>query len=195
MEVFARKGYHASTISDIIAIAGVARGTFYLYFKSKRAIFSRLLADLFAELEGKVHRLDERRSAQENLDLLRANIREVMGYLLERPALLRILLWEAVGLDSEFDSQLGAFYRRLTDLIQRSLRLGIAMGLLRKLEPGVVSLSVLGSIREVLFRVSLGERLPGLDALVDEILRFIVHGLFVPQVAASLESAGLGGAP
>ncbi|ANS76750.1 TetR family transcriptional regulator [Paenibacillus yonginensis] len=35
---FAKDGYHATKISDIVAEVGVAQGTFYWYFKSKEAI-------------------------------------------------------------------------------------------------------------------------------------------------------------
>ena len=38
-QVFAQHGYHSTSIDDLIDAAGVARGTFYLYFESKRAIF------------------------------------------------------------------------------------------------------------------------------------------------------------
>mgnify|MGYP003870453613 CR=1 FL=1 len=194
MEVFARNGYHASTISDIIAKARVARGTFYLHFRSKRELFTRLLVGLFDELETLVQRLDERRTPQENLALLRANIRGVMAFLADRPALLRILLWQAAGSDSEFDSRLSEFYRRLTERVRRSLHLGVEMGLLRSMDVEVASLGVLGAIKEVLYRVSLGEKLPAIEPLVDEVMRFIVHGLFVPGVAASLDSIWTGGA-
>ena len=44
--VFARKGYEAATVSEIVAEAGVAQGTFYLYFPSKRAAVVQL-ADEF----------------------------------------------------------------------------------------------------------------------------------------------------
>lgn len=44
--VFARRGYRRAGISDIIARAGVARGTFYLYFDSKEHVFLAL-ADAF----------------------------------------------------------------------------------------------------------------------------------------------------
>lgn len=37
--VFARKGYWSASIADIIHTAGVARGTFYLYFPSKLDVF------------------------------------------------------------------------------------------------------------------------------------------------------------
>src|ERR1700712_1327200 len=36
--LFARRGYHETTIQDILDGAGIARGTFYLHFDSKRAI-------------------------------------------------------------------------------------------------------------------------------------------------------------
>src|SRR5438552_1828440 len=46
--LFAERGYHNTSISEIIAACRIARGTFYLYFESKRAIFDELLDDLFA---------------------------------------------------------------------------------------------------------------------------------------------------
>jgi len=36
--VFGDKGYESATISDIVKRAGVAQGTFYLYFDSKKAV-------------------------------------------------------------------------------------------------------------------------------------------------------------
>ena len=45
-EVFGAAGYHAANVADIIAKAGVARGTFYQYFESKRQLFDELLDDL-----------------------------------------------------------------------------------------------------------------------------------------------------
>jgi AcrR family transcriptional regulator len=37
--VFAQKNYWSASITDIIRAAGVARGTFYLYFRGKRDVF------------------------------------------------------------------------------------------------------------------------------------------------------------
>src|SRR3954453_19966767 len=42
--VFAKKGYDEATVSEIVTRAGVAQGTFYLYFPGKEA-----LAGAFAE--------------------------------------------------------------------------------------------------------------------------------------------------
>ncbi|MBR0553395.1 TetR/AcrR family transcriptional regulator [Stakelama marina] len=41
-EVFAARGYRAATMEEIAAAAGVAKGTLYLYFPSKEALFFAL---------------------------------------------------------------------------------------------------------------------------------------------------------
>src|SRR5215468_10261708 len=38
-KVFAQKGFSAATVDDIAASAGVAKGTIYLYYESKRDIY------------------------------------------------------------------------------------------------------------------------------------------------------------
>jgi AcrR family transcriptional regulator len=51
--VFAKKGYEDATVSEIVGRAGVAQGTFYLYFPGKEALagaFAEILSERFAEL-------------------------------------------------------------------------------------------------------------------------------------------------
>jgi len=45
-KVFQEKGYDGTTIADIVKEAGVAQGTFYLYFSSKRDAFLALSQQL-----------------------------------------------------------------------------------------------------------------------------------------------------
>jgi AcrR family transcriptional regulator len=51
--VFAKKGYEDATVSEIVGRAGVAQGTFYLYFPGKESLagaFAEVLSERFAEL-------------------------------------------------------------------------------------------------------------------------------------------------
>jgi AcrR family transcriptional regulator len=48
--VFERRGYGAASVADIVNAAGVARGTFYVHFKSKREIFIALMSAVREEL-------------------------------------------------------------------------------------------------------------------------------------------------
>jgi AcrR family transcriptional regulator len=54
--VFGDKGYESATISDIVKKAGVAQGTFYLYFESKKGVVVELaqqpMSDMADRLQG-----------------------------------------------------------------------------------------------------------------------------------------------
>ena len=62
-ELFTSQGINQTSISDIVKKAGVAKGTFYLYFKDKYDIRNRLIArksnQLFSSAyEGLIHKKD-----------------------------------------------------------------------------------------------------------------------------------------
>lgn len=59
-ELFTTKGIHATAISDIVERAGVAKGTFYLYFKDKYDVKDKLVAHKTKEL------FDHAKAALEN---------------------------------------------------------------------------------------------------------------------------------
>ncbi|MCI8969521.1 MAG: TetR/AcrR family transcriptional regulator [Lachnospiraceae bacterium] len=48
--LFTGKGIHKTSISDIVEAAGVAKGTFYLYFKDKYDIRNKLIAHKSSEV-------------------------------------------------------------------------------------------------------------------------------------------------
>ena len=177
--LFAEHGYHATSIHDIIAAADIARGTFYLYFESKRAIFDELLEGFFSTISGKVKRIDVSAGAAPPLDQMTDNVVRIFEVLEAERPMARILIREAVGLDPEFDRKLADFYGRVGGLIERALRTGMEMGLARPCDPRLVSWCVLGSMKEVcdhLFVVDHGQRdlAEAARALVD----FNLRGIF-----------------
>lgn len=188
LEVFAQKGYHAASISDIIKHAGVARGTFYLYFEGKRAIFDQLLDETLAALYQRIKRIDPSRGSAGVAAQIEANVDGVLSYLFANKAMLRVLLAEAVGLDSGFDQKLSEFYGQLLDLIRTAISEGKNMKLIEpKIHVAVAALCILGSIKEVLYQQAMGAPLPKQQEILDEVLRYNVQALFVPEVAKKLK--------
>ncbi|WP_457640851.1 TetR/AcrR family transcriptional regulator [Persephonella sp.] len=51
VKVFSEKGYFNTKVSDIVKDAGVAQGTFYLYFKSKEEIFLSVVESIVKQIE------------------------------------------------------------------------------------------------------------------------------------------------
>jgi AcrR family transcriptional regulator len=54
--VFERQGYFDATVDDIVAEAGIARGSFYTYFPSKKDVFRALLAEIAVEVQQAIRR-------------------------------------------------------------------------------------------------------------------------------------------
>lgn len=65
-EIFGTKGFHRASIVEITLKAGVAQGTFYLYFQSKDKIFEELVRELNHSLRCEIsHAVSEVKSRQE----------------------------------------------------------------------------------------------------------------------------------
>ena len=87
--VFAELGYHEASIVKITEHAGVAQGTFYLYFTSKKEIFDELVRDL----NGRVRHAMKEGSSQ-GANRLQAELLGFQAYFRftsDHPALYRII--------------------------------------------------------------------------------------------------------
>jgi AcrR family transcriptional regulator len=178
-EVFAQKGYHATSVGDIIKRSHIARGTFYRYFENKRQIFEAILDMALQGLVSRLHRIELSPHSPPPLEQLRANVGRVIAFLLSERELTQILLRHAEGLDADFDRRLSAFYDTVMNLIEGSLRAGQLMALVRPCDRRIVAACILGSIKEVMARVTFAaNQAPALDVVVDEIVNFGLRGIF-----------------
>jgi len=179
MEVFAHKGYHATSVGDIIKRARIARGTFYLYFEIKRQIFEAILELALQGLVSRLQRIELSPQSPPPLEQLRANVSRVIAFLLSERELTQILLRHAEGLDAEFDRRLSAFYDTIMDLIDGVLRAGQQMALVRPCDRRIAAACILGSFKEVMARVtSEAGHAPDLEVVISEVVNFGLRGIF-----------------
>ncbi|MFX8762527.1 helix-turn-helix domain-containing protein, partial [Acinetobacter baumannii] len=82
-DVFAKSGYHAAKIDDIVAAAKIARGTFYLYFEDKRAIFEEIVDRVLARFGMTIMPVNPHDPVRSVADQVRENIRRILAVLLE----------------------------------------------------------------------------------------------------------------
>lgn len=88
-EVFAAIGFHEASIVKITEAAGVAQGTFYLYFASKQQIFDEVVADLN-------HRVRQAMTAAaagatSRMEAERRGFAAFFRFTAEHPALYRVI--------------------------------------------------------------------------------------------------------
>jgi AcrR family transcriptional regulator len=178
--VFSRHGYFDASIQEILAEAGVSRGTFYKYFDSKKAVLGELLERFMADLSGVIVRVDVASSVPP-ADQLLGNIDRVVDLLYANEDLTRLLLHQAPGSDTEFDEKIRELDDRILGLIEGSLRTGIRLGLVA---PGPLRLRasfVLGAIKEAIRQDLLSQTGPHEDrrVIARELLTFALHGLLI----------------
>ena len=174
--MFAKHGYHAAKIDDIVAAAGVARGTFYLYFEDKRAIFEEIVDRTFARLGMAIMRVDTENTERSVGAQVKDNIRAIVHTLLEDPATTKILLSDAVGLDPAFDKKLISFYEETGKLLESSLADGQARGIVAAGDARMFAIMTLGAMKEILYQVTMrGLDYPE-DRIVEQIYGFLCAG-------------------
>jgi AcrR family transcriptional regulator len=175
-DVFAKRGYHATKIDEIVTSAGVARGTFYLYFGDKRAIFEEILDRVLTRIGTTIETVDPHDPNRSVADQVRENIRRIVGILLEDRPTTKIFLSDAAGVDPLFDKKIQSFYDELAKLLQSSLEDGQALGIVTEGDPRLYSYLTLGALKELLYQVVLRGWEQPVDLIVDAMFAFLRDG-------------------
>ena len=178
LKVFGEKGYHGAHISDIIDEVGIARGTFYLYFESKNAIFLELLDGLLAELRRHIVGVSTAEGAPPVVAQLAGTVREVLRTMVQNRMLSTIIIREAVGLDAEVDARLRAFYAELLHYIRDAVAEGQRLSLIRELDTEVAAMCILGTIKQFVEQlVMMDVQEVDVDRMALSVLDFNLRGL------------------
>ena len=117
LSVFAERGYAAARLEDVAARVGVAKGTLYLYFKDKEALFEALIRSAVSPIMDRVGQAASApgASAAEVLDTFFALFQnEVLGT--KRKLLLRLIIAEGARFPA-----LAEFYHR--EVVSRGLEM------------------------------------------------------------------------
>ena len=182
-DAFAEKGYQAVTVDDVVARAEIARGTFYLYFDDKRAVLDALVDDFLQRIASCIVGIDIAHASDSPREQLRQNVERITRMALSDPAMVKVALRDATGLDPAFDAKIRSFYATLRTLLDESLEEGQQNGIVRAGDRAVMSSIGLGGLRELVLDAVTGELPRTPEQLVDELMRFLDHGLLVPDRA------------
>jgi AcrR family transcriptional regulator len=96
--VIGAKGYNEASIGHITSEAGVAQGTFYIYFKTKEEIFSELVLEMGRLVRHTI--ADATQNIQNRLEAEKAGLSAFLEFVRAHPDLYRIVQ-EALFVDPE----------------------------------------------------------------------------------------------
>jgi AcrR family transcriptional regulator len=169
--MFARRHYHEVRMDDIAAEAGVAKGTLYLHFKDKEALYLALILDgvrrLLEEIEA---RLSDAADAEGRLRVL---VREAVHFFSRYPYFLELSERLQAAQAGVGQSPLRAARARFFDLLTGVLSDLAATGRFAVPDPSFAALALSGQMKEVLRHYPH----PWPADLTDRIVRQFLHGL------------------
>ena len=175
--VFAEAGYHGASINAIIEKAQIARGTFYLYFESKSAVFDSILDQALTDLRTRIKRIEvDDPNAPAPQVQLREQVVATLEYIVSDRPLAMLLLSAGHTPDAEATERLDQFFAEVRDLLRRALETGMEIGILRPCQPELVAAAMLGMIRGVIEFVVRGEAIK-VDEVVSEMLLVALRGV------------------
>lgn len=177
-QVFADAGYHGASIHAIIEKAQIARGTFYLYFTSKAAVFDSILDQAMAELRGKLRRIEvDDPTAPPPQVQLREQVVATLEFVVSDRPLAILLLSAGHTPDAEATERLEQFFGEVRALITAALQTGMEIGLVRPCKTDLVAAAMLGMIRGVIEQMIHQTDAPTANEVVDEMLLVALRGV------------------
>jgi AcrR family transcriptional regulator len=190
VEVFSARGYGEATIREIARRAGLAEGTVYLYFRSKRdLLFAAWESVAVSKVLPFVRRAEAAAPGTEE-DLLAAVFRDQFQTLRRYGAFFRLVMHRA-DVDPAFRRRVRARVREFLDEILGVVERGVRRGALAELNPEVV-VRALGALIQglVLFDrydpKPLFDRYP-VEEVAREVARFVLYGLLPRNAAERVE--------
>ena len=178
--VFARKGYRRAAISDIIARAGVARGTFYLYFTSKEQVFLAIVEDFHRKISRAITTTSESPTLPltDPEALLRASFRRWLGFFAANRDATTVILKEASSIDPRFEKGFVALRRSAVDFFAMRYRGFQELGIVRpSIRPVLMAHLLIGMFDELLNAFVLTDPEADLDALAAQLADFEWNGI------------------
>ncbi|MCW1930970.1 TetR/AcrR family transcriptional regulator [Pararhodobacter zhoushanensis] len=169
--VIGEVGFAAASIADITRRAGIAQGTFYIYFQSKDEVFRELVLEM-----GKLTRgflADAVADAPDRLTAERRGLRAFLSFVAERPALYNIVMEARFVAPDAYR----AYYTTFARGYAQNLAAAAHEGEIRDGDAEVRAWALMGMAVTLGERFAIWESEVDPDALVTEVFDMLERGL------------------
>jgi AcrR family transcriptional regulator len=146
-ELFARRGFHGTSMGDLARLTALNKGTLYHYYPSKSHLLYEIYIGVAAAMMAKVENLPVDVPAK---DRLRRIIRGQLEVIVENPAAVRVYYRESSMLEDSMDADSLAEIRRRENVyasfVHDAIRRGINSGEFRRVNAKLAAFGVIGLV-------------------------------------------------
>jgi AcrR family transcriptional regulator len=174
---FADKGYHQTSMDDIVAKSGLSKGALYWHFKSKQELFLSLIETYMSAYgEEASHAWSDEMPAADKIQALMKFFVDTSEQLIP---FFRITIdfWAQTSEDEQlraiFDEMLTAFQQQLGALIEE----GVAKGEFRPVESRQLALALIAALDALaLYKTLLADKID-IQGSAETLLEMVIAGL------------------
>jgi AcrR family transcriptional regulator len=186
LELFVEKGFAQTRVEDIATRAGLSKGAVYLYFPSKEAILEGLVRRAVVPIA--TNALGFLTNFAGNPRTVITAVLKMVAHRLTEPktiAIPKLLIREMIHFP-----EFAAMYRRevldrVTPVVEELIRVGVAEGYFRPVDPHLTIRSIVGPIVLHMLMAEIFGIMPAdglsVDRLIDNHLTILFDGLSAPQ--------------
>jgi TetR/AcrR family fatty acid metabolism transcriptional regulator len=178
-KIFAKKGFADATMDEIAATCGLAKGTLYLYFKSKRDVYLRTLQ------HGAIELLDRVTASTEGVTGVGAKLRAIIAtrveYAEENRDFIKIYLTEFINVThpASINKDFRDVQSKLARGVERVLRDAVERGEIQRLDVELIAFTIQDMIRSLTTRRLMGWSKNNREEDIDTLCSFICNGIGV----------------
>ncbi|AXI08177.1 TetR family transcriptional regulator [Oceanobacillus zhaokaii] len=175
-KIFGEKGYFETSIVDITVKAGVAQGTFYNYFPTKKSIYDELVRQLSSSLRYQIKIAMEEETSFN--DKQRAGFRAFFEWVLSHRNLYSIVQ-QSVLVDKELYRW---YYEKIAAGFIKSIETAVDKEECKPLNPETVAYCLMGVGQFIGMRWLLWEGQEVPEEVFEEAMQVIFHGVSLSEV-------------
>lgn len=175
--VFGEKGFERASIVEITRRAGVAQGTFYVYFPDKKAVFTELVKELSHRLRREV--AEAVAGLSDRMEVERIGFRTFFNFIHKHRNMYKIVR-QAEFVDEELFRW---YYLRFAEGYIRGLKQAMDTGQIRRLDPEFLAYCLMGIGDFLGMRWILWEKEGLPDEILENMIAFLHGGMALRPLA------------
>lgn len=149
-EAFAKSGYHATSMDDIVRLSGTSKGGIYFHFPGKEALFFSLIHRLADIVESSaINAMENNKGAVNTVD---AVLRALFALITEHRELAKAVIVGGAGLGPSLNQEVINLHERFAFFIKFQLDQGISEQSINPIDTTIASYCWVGAINEIITR-------------------------------------------
>lgn len=174
IRLFHEKGYHATSVQDIAGAVGLQKGSLYHYISGKEDLLGVIIMEAIARYNGKLAEIRK-------MDLpvrrrLELAVRHHLLGIAENLSMLTIFLRESYALGPEQEELISRESARYNAMFEELYIEGVKAGVMRPLDPKLVSRTVLGACNWM-YRWYRPDDARSIEELADAVTDMLMNGI------------------